>query len=237
MLQEPSRKEIWKMFDAISGTYDTVNRVISGGMDVRWRKKMAHLLPSGESLQLLDCATGTGDQLFALMEHAKNIQQAIGVDLSKEMLKIAESKSQKKPYHLQVRWQHASATTLPFSDQTFDCLTISFGIRNVENLQETLAEFYRVLKVGGRLLILETSMPENAFVKKFHLFYLRHILPKLGGWISKKPEAYAYLNQTTETFPCGQTFCNLLESTGFKHVSAHPLTLGAATIYAADRPA
>jgi demethylmenaquinone methyltransferase/2-methoxy-6-polyprenyl-1,4-benzoquinol methylase len=236
-MQGPSRKEIWKMFDTISPTYDQVNRIITMGGDVRWRKKMASFLPAGENLKVLDCATGTGDQLFTLLEECDRVAHATGIDLAKEMLKIAEKKLEKKPYISRVKFEHASATALPYQSNSFDALTISFGIRNVDDLNGTLSEFLRVLKPGGRLLILETSVPQNPLLKKTHLFYLRHILPRLGGWVSKYKEAYVYLNKTTETFPCGEAFCTLLKEAGFHDVNAHPLMLGTISLYRADKPA
>ncbi len=221
------------MFDAISPTYDRVNRIMTGGIDRHWRKKMVSLVPSKPDLVLLDCATGTGDQLFTLLDNCPNITSAIGIDLAQEMLKLAEIKLQKKPYAQKVKWQHASASALPFPDHSFDCLTISFGIRNVEDVALTLKEFFRVLKKDGSLLILETSLPKNTLLRKVHLFYLRHILPKLGGWISKNQAAYVYLNQTTETFPSGESFCSLLKDAGFKTARTHPLMGGVVSIYQA----
>ncbi len=230
-----SRREIWKMFNAISPTYDRVNRIMTGGIDRRWRKKMAAFLPQKENLSLLDCATGTGDQLFAILDRSPNITSAVGIDLADQMLKRAAAKLRDKPYAHKVKWERASASALPFADRTFDCLTISFGIRNVEDVAVTLKEFWRVLKDEGRLLILETSLPTNSLLRKLHLFYIRHVLPKLGGMISKNRSAYVYLNQTAETFPCGENFCSLLKEAGFKNIHAHPLMGGVVTIYAAEK--
>ncbi len=222
------RHEIWKMFDAISGTYDRTNRIISLGQDRRWRTKMARMVPKG-ALRILDCATGTGDQLLALLQHNPQINHACGIDLSEEMLKIARQKN------AHIEWRHASCSALPFSDGAFDCVTISFGVRNIEHLEKALHEFFRVLKPGGRLLILETSLPQNAFVRALHLFYLRHLLPKLGAWLSKNKDAYIYLNKSAETFPCGKNFLALLKQAGFRDEVHHPLTFGAAAIYTAER--
>ncbi|MBI2743157.1 MAG: bifunctional demethylmenaquinone methyltransferase/2-methoxy-6-polyprenyl-1,4-benzoquinol methylase UbiE [Chlamydiales bacterium] len=223
------------MFDAISPTYDTVNRVMTGGIDRRWRRELSSLLPSGDKLSLLDCATGTGDQLFSLMESSSTIATAVGIDLAQEMLKYAASKLETKPYKDRVQWIHASASDLPFAEATFDCLTISFGIRNVDDLSKSLQEFRRVLKSGGRLLILETSLPKNPLIRSAHLFYIRHLLPKIGGWLSKNRAAYVYLNKSAEAFPCGESFCSILREAGFKNVRAHPQTFGAVTIYQADK--
>lgn len=231
----PSRKEIWKMFDAISPTYDRVNRLMTAGLDKRWRREVASHLPSGKSLRLLDCATGTGDQLFALLDSSPHIEQAIGIDLAEAMLKCAKEKGEKKTYAKKISWQVASLTALPFEDESFDCVTISFGIRNVDNLPAALAECRRVLKSAGRLLILETSLPKNRLLKTLHLFYLRALLPKLGGWVSKNRKAYDYLNKTAETFPHGKSFCTILKQAGFHDVHDSPLTFGAVSIYRADK--
>ncbi|MFI5334330.1 MAG: bifunctional demethylmenaquinone methyltransferase/2-methoxy-6-polyprenyl-1,4-benzoquinol methylase UbiE [Chlamydiales bacterium] len=231
----PSRKEIWKMFDAISPTYDRVNRLMTAGLDKKWRKAVASHLPAGESLSLLDCATGTGDQLFSLLERCPPIRKAVGVDLAESMLAIAREKTAKKVYRERVEWRVASITALPFPDESFECITISFGVRNVDNLALALSECKRVLKPNGRLLILETSLPKNWLVKSLHLFYLRALLPKLGGWVSKNRNAYHYLNKTAETFPSGEQFCTILQQAGFSHVDVYPLTFGAVSIYRADK--
>lgn len=223
------------MFDAISPTYDRVNRLMTAGLDKRWRREMASYLPSGKNLRLLDCATGTGDQLFSLLDTSPHIERAVGIDLAEAMLACAKKKGEKKPYANRVSWQVASLTALPFEEESFDCITISFGIRNVDNLPAALAECCRVLKPDGRLLILETSLPKNWLLKTAHLFYLRKLLPKLGGWVSKNRKAYDYLNKTAETFPHGESFCTILKQAGFHNVHYSPLTFGAVSIYRADK--
>ena len=233
---EPSRTEIWKMFDAISKTYDKTNRLMTFGLDLYWRGKMTSLLPKGRGLCLLDCATGTADQIISLMKSTDRIDKAFGIDLSEEMLEIGRAKIKKKPFQSQVHLQNASALALPFSDETFDCVTLSFGIRNVTDVDLCLREIVRVLKPGGRALILETSLPKARLLKTFHLFYIRKILPLLGGWISKKKQAYTYLNKTAETFPSGKNFCNLMEQAGFESVQCNPMTFGVVSIYLADKP-
>ncbi len=227
-MQEPSRHEIWKMFDQISPTYDRINRLMTGGWDRQWRKKMAHFLPKQPHIALLDCATGTGDQILALIDH---IDTAIGIDLSTEMLSCAQRKIDQRKLGETVSFQVASGMALPFSAHHFDCVTISFGIRNMSDVPLALREAYRVLKPQGRLLILEGSLPENRFLRPLCLFYLRHVLPHLGRILSNNSHAYRYLNQTIETFPYGKRFCSLLENAGFIHVNAHPQLFGAATIY------
>lgn len=230
-----SKKDAWKMFDKISPTYDLVNRILSLGIDHYWRKQVAHFLPRKHKLRLLDCATGTGDQIFSLMKHSTRIHQAVGIDLAGEMLKVGKAKLQGRRYAHQVTFTLASALELPFIENSFECATISFGIRNLPDVKAALKEMYRVIAREGRVLVLEFSRPQHCFLGAAHLFYLRHILPKIGGWISKNKEAYSYLNETIETFPHGKAFCKLLEEAGFKNVQAYPLTFGIATLYQGDK--
>lgn len=234
-VKEPSRNEIWKMFDAISSTYDKVNRCMTFGLDLYWRKKMSSFLPEKEDLFILDTATGTADQIISLFKHSSKIKHVTGIDLSKEMVAIGKQKIEKQPYKDKVNLQVASALELPFADESFDCITMSFGIRNVTDVLSCLKEMRRVLKKSGRLLILEASLPKNILLKGFHLFYLRYLLPNIGGFISKQKHAYVYLNKTIETFPQGESFLSLLKEAGFKQAVAHPLTGGMVTIYQGDQ--
>jgi demethylmenaquinone methyltransferase/2-methoxy-6-polyprenyl-1,4-benzoquinol methylase len=215
------------MFDQIASTYDRANRILSLGIDQRWRRKMAHFLPGEGKIRLLDCATGTGDQLLALM--SERIEEAVGIDLSKDMLEIGRRKLAARAALLE-----ASATSIPFEAATFDAVTISFGIRNVETPLVALQEMRRVLKPGGRCLVLEFSLPACRVMRLLHLAYLRHALPRIGGWVSGNRNAYRYLNQTIETFPCGKEFCDLMVQAGFSAARAHPLTFGIASIYVGE---
>ncbi len=236
-IQEPSRVEIWKMFDQISPTYDRVNRVMTLGLDQHWRKAMVKFLPDREEIELLDCATGTADQLICLMERSGKIKRAVGIDLAAEMVEIGKQKVQGKPYADAISFQVASALELPFADASFDCVTISFGIRNVTDVRKALLEFLRVLRPGGKLVILEGTLPESRILKPVFLFYLRHLLPRIGGWISKNRSAYRYLNETMETFPAGEKFCGMLRRAGFRKAKAHPQTGGMVTIYTGEKNA
>ncbi|MBI3236254.1 MAG: bifunctional demethylmenaquinone methyltransferase/2-methoxy-6-polyprenyl-1,4-benzoquinol methylase UbiE [Chlamydiales bacterium] len=237
--KEPSRQEIWKMFDRISSTYDCINRVMTFGLDGYWRKKISTFLPEGDHLHLLDCATGTADQIIALMKHSdkasKKIARAVGIDLSEKMVALGVKKIAKKPYADLVDLKQASALKIPFADQTFDCVTISFGIRNVCDTLLALKEFLRVLKPGGRVLILEGTVPQNPVLKTFHLLYLRYLLPLIGGAISHQASAYRYLNETIETFPSGERFLHLMQTAGFSQTHSHLLTGGIVTIYRGDK--
>lgn len=229
------KKAIPATFNTISKRYDLINRILSFGIDIYWRKRMVKFLPIHPSIRLLDIATGTADQIISIMNSARNIKSVIGIDLAKDMLAIGKQKIQNKPYCHQVSLLEADACNIPLNKETVDCLTMSFGIRNVPDVSQCLREMYRVLTHRGRALILEFSMPKNAIIRLFHVFYLRRILPLIGGFFSKNKQAYTYLNETIESFPSGKTFCAFLEEAGFEHIKAIPLTFGIATIYIAEK--
>lgn len=214
------------MFDRISSTYDRINRILSFGMDRRWRKKVAEFLPQRPHLQILDLATGTGDQIAALLDHKATFT---GIDLSEEMLRLAHKKIGRR-----ARFVHGNAEELPFENHTFDAATFSFGIRNVNDPHRSLQEIHRVLKQKGRCLILEFSLPSGP-LRRLYLFYLRHILPRIGGLLSRKPDAYRYLNQTIETFPSGKAFCAWMKEAGFASVHTVPMAFGGVTLYVGEK--
>jgi len=228
--------EVSAMFDRIAHRYDLLNRLLSMGQDVIWRKRMARYFPKTEKPHVLDLATGTADQLIFL--HARNaeIASGVGIDMAEEMLKIGRQKLLDRKLHEIFSLQTGDATNIPFDQDSFDAVTISFGIRNVGNVEKSLEEMYRVLKPGGRALLLEFSLPGNSLLRKFYLLYFRHVLPRIGALISGDGHAYSYLNSTVESFPYGKEFCDLLSSAGFKNIHAYPLTFGIATIYQADKP-
>ncbi|MFT5125833.1 MAG: demethylmenaquinone methyltransferase/2-methoxy-6-polyprenyl-1,4-benzoquinol methylase [Verrucomicrobiales bacterium] len=231
----PSRHEVWKMFDRIAPRYDVLNRALSMRQDVTWRKKMTRYLPDGEDLELLDLATGTADQILFLLKSTKRIKRAVGMDLSEGMLAVGEVKVGASPWKEQIQLQVGNTMDIPAEDASFDVATISFGIRNASDVNKGLTEMHRVLRTGGRALILECSVPGNPFIRALYLMYFRHVLPFVGGLVSGDAKAYKYLNKTVETFPCGQAFASLMEQAGFTHVQVHPQTLGVATIYVGER--
>ena len=227
-------QSITQMFDQISPTYDRVNRILSLGMDRGWRRKTATFLPKKKNLHLLDLATGTADQIISLFESKASIGSAIGLDLASEMLSIGEKKIQEKPYGKQIELQVGDAMAIPFEPEQFDACTFSFGIRNVADPLISLSEIHRVLKPDGRCLVLEFSLPPFP-IKTPYLFYLRRILPWLGGKLSTHPEAYRYLNRTIESFPSGKNFLFLMNRAGFSKSSAHPMAFGAVTLYVGEK--
>ncbi|HEY4255422.1 MAG TPA: bifunctional demethylmenaquinone methyltransferase/2-methoxy-6-polyprenyl-1,4-benzoquinol methylase UbiE [Chlamydiales bacterium] len=225
------RAHVWKMFNQISSTYDKVNRIVSLGQDVRWRKKVAKELPLKLHLEVLDIASGTGDQIGAFFAAGLSIQKAVGVDLANEMLAIARKKFASIK---EVEFLHGDAQKLPFKEASFDAASFSFGIRNVEDPLKALQEMRRVLKPKGKAFILEFSMP-NRWVRPLFLFYLRSILPRLGGLFSKQKSAYQYLNRTVESFPSGAAFCAWMEKAGFKAVKRQTMNFGSVTLYSGEK--
>ncbi len=234
-VQNHSRKEVWKMFDRIAHRYDLLNRLLSFGQDVIWRKRVAKHLPDRREMHLLDVATGTGDLLITLFEQNPNIQSGVGIDMAEKMLEFGRPKLQKRGVAERFSLLTGNAMDIPFAENTFDATTISFGIRNVADVLTGLTEMRRVLKNGGRAIVLEFSLPKNKLMRRLYLFYFRHILPRLGGLISGDSFAYRYLNETVETFPYGEDFCDLMRAAGFKNVQLTPLTFGIATIYQGDK--
>jgi len=229
------KSESWKMFNTIAGRYDFLNRLLSLGQDIRWRKALKQFLPETKNQTILDLATGTADVLITLVKDNPKVSKGFGVDPAVKMLEIGLHKI--KLLHLEGRLtlQQGDAQSLSFSDETFDCVTISFGIRNIPDLRLALLEMYRVTKKGGRVLILEFSKPDNPLLKAGHWLYLQTFVPAVGFLFSGNFKAYAYLNQTIQTFPYGDRFCKILKQMGFINIEPHPLMGGAATIYVAQK--
>ena len=230
-----SKSDSPRMFDAIAGRYDFLNRLLSLGQDVRWRLRLKDLLPAGERLNLLDLATGTADVLITLTKGNPNIERGIGIDPSGNMLAIGRRKIEAIGLSAKLMLEQGDAQALPFLDHSFDCVTIAFGIRNVPDVRLALLEMHRVTKKGGRVLVLEFSKPAYPLLLAGHLFYLNVIVPVVGFIFSGHFKAYQYLNQTVRSFPYGDQFCRILKQFGFHNIHAYPLMGGVATIYAADK--
>lgn len=222
------------MFDQIAGTYDLTNRILSGRQDVRWRRSLQKHLPQNRPVRLLDLATGTGDQILHLLEAGARLENPVGLDMSKEMLEIGRQKMKARSLD-SVQMIHGNACELPFEDKSFDVVTMSFGIRNVPDVPKCLREIARVLKPGGRALILEFGLPQNFVFRKGYLFYFRHVLPRLGGMISGNTKAYQYLNSSVEDFPYGESFVALMKPAGFSKVKVEDKFLGIACLYIGDK--
>ena len=225
-----------KMFNQISSRYDLLNRVLSFRQDVLWRRKIANLFSSNKKSRdqkILDLATGTGDLAFEIAKAKKGKNFEItAVDPAQGMLDVANVKNQN---HKNISFKLGNALDLEFENNSFDFITIGFGVRNFENLNLGLSEMLRVLKPGGQVYILETSLPRNILFRKLFLFYFRFVLPNLGGLISGDKKAYEYLNQSAESFPYGVKFAGILRQVGFKNIKYQELSLGVASLYVASK--
>ncbi len=223
------------MFDRIAPTYDLLNRLLSFRRDIAWRRRLVAALPSGDRLRVLDLATGTGDVLLALAESPNRLARGIGLDMSAQMLMQAKPKLRRAQSASRLSLNRGDACAVGFAEQSFDAVTIAFGIRNVPDVPAALREMYRVLRPGGRALILEFSLPRNLLIRAGYLTYFRHILPAIGRLVSGDAHAYRYLNASVENFPYGDAFVSLMRDAGFASVRVEALTFGVATLYIGER--
>jgi demethylmenaquinone methyltransferase/2-methoxy-6-polyprenyl-1,4-benzoquinol methylase len=227
------KEQVASMFDTISGNYDNLNRVISFGIDVKWRKKVLQIVAKNNPKTILDIATGTGD-LAILMAQTK-AEKIIGLDISSGMLKVGQQKIADKNLSNRIEMVLADSEKMPFEDNYFDAITVAFGVRNFENLEVGLTEILRVLKPNGVFIILETSVPDKTPYKQGYNFYSKNILPIIGKLFSKDNVAYGYLSESAAAFPYGEALNNILKKIGFIDVVALPQTFGVATIYSASK--
>ncbi len=223
------------MFDRIAFRYDLLNRLLSFRQDVAWRKRLCAHLPERSNQRILDLATGTGDVLLALYRGSPKVVGGVGLDMSANMLRFGNKKVKDAGLTDHLAMMRSDACAIGSADAAFDAASISFGIRNVPDVPLALREIRRILKPGGRALILEFSLPKNRAFRTLYLFYFRHILPFIGGLISGDREAYRYLNASVESFPYGEDFLKLLRDAGFSNVQALPLSMGIATLYLGDK--
>lgn len=228
---DPQHTDVRRMFDRIAPRYDLLNHLLSAGQDYRWRHRAAACLSQDDPQTMADLATGTADQVVSLCRACLGAPYVIGIDPAGEMLARGRAKLQRLQLTDRATLLLGDAQQLPLGDAAVDRVSISFGIRNVANVERALGEMRRVLVPGGLAAVLEFSLPANALLRRLHLFYLRHILPFLGGIVSGDKDAYRYLNRTVEAFPYGQAFVELMTTAGFRHVTATPLTFGVATLY------
>jgi demethylmenaquinone methyltransferase / 2-methoxy-6-polyprenyl-1,4-benzoquinol methylase len=228
------KKESYKIFDEIAGTYDGLNKFLSMGIDVYWRNQLLKNLPCKNNIKALDLACGTGDVPIVLAQ-SKYIDSIVGMDLSQEMINIGQNKIRKKNLTEKVKLNHGDATSLPQADSSIDLVTISFGIRNFSDSDKSLREINRVLTPGGRLLITELTVPQNFLIRMVYFFYFRFVLPTIGNTVSGHKDAYSYLNRTVEDYPCGKDFEKKMIKAGLINTSHTPLTFGIATLYIGEK--
>ncbi|MCX6172490.1 MAG: bifunctional demethylmenaquinone methyltransferase/2-methoxy-6-polyprenyl-1,4-benzoquinol methylase UbiE [Flavobacterium sp.] len=227
------KDQVTKMFDTISGSYDGLNRVISLGIDVKWRKKVVNLVAKKNPENILDIATGTGD--LAILMTQTFAKKIVGLDLSVGMLDVGKQKIIDKNLTDKIEMVVGDSENIPYPDNYFDAITVSFGIRNFETLEKGLSEIYRVLKPNGIFVILETSVPTKFPFKQGYAFYTKLILPLIGKIFSKDNNAYGYLSESAANFPFGEALNNILEKISFIECKAMPQTFGVATIYSATK--
>lgn len=218
------------MFNRIAFRYDFLNRFLSFGVDIGWRKKVVRMVTADAPTSILDVATGTGD-LAIMLARANPRAEITGVDLSPDMLAAGRKKVAEKGIANIVAMVEGDAEHLPFADETFDTVTVAFGVRNFENIPAGLAEINRVLKTGGKMYVLEFAMPKSKIFGTLFHFYFRRLLPFIGGLVSGEHKAYRYLQQSVEAFPYGERFTALMEETGFVENSRHGMTDDLAIIY------
>jgi demethylmenaquinone methyltransferase/2-methoxy-6-polyprenyl-1,4-benzoquinol methylase len=227
------KKQVEKMFDSISFEYDKLNRLISAGNDVKWRKHIYKIANHLNPVDVLDIATGTADIAMELSKIKGS--KITGLDISEKMLNVGREKIVDRSLQDKITLVSGDAENLNFSKNTFDLISIGFGVRNFQNLKKGLSESFRVLRDGGTLIVLETSVPQNTFIKFFYLLFSRTFIPLIGSLFSKDKKAYKYLQKSAEEFPSGENFSQILKSCGFKDVEIMPLMLGAASIYIAKK--
>ena len=227
------KAQVEQMFDNISGNYDNLNRMISLGTDQGWRRKVLKMVSETQPETILDIATGTGD--LAILLSQSQAKQITGLDLSAGMLEVGKQKVAALNLSNRITMIQGDSENLPFEDNSFDAITVGFGIRNFENLEKGLAEILRVLKPGGIFVILETSVPERFPFKQGYHFYTQNVLPFMGKLFSKDQKAYQYLSDSAKNFPFGEALNNILRKVGFKDVKHLPQTMGVATIYSSTK--
>lgn len=229
--EKNKKQQVEQMFDHIAPKYDFLNHFLSMGIDRLWRKKAVSMLRAHHPERVLDVASGTGD--FAIETAKIRPSEIIGFDLSGQMIRVGAEKVKRLGLDRLIRFEKGDSEQMPFPPGSFDAITVAFGVRNFENLEKGLQEFYRVLRPGGVAMILEFSRPRAFPFKQLYLFYFRHILPFIGGMVSKDSSAYTYLPESVMAFPDDQDFLDILARIGFSRSRQRRLTMGIATIYEA----
>lgn len=230
---DPKKVQVAQMFDNISHSYDFLNHFFSLGIDKLWRKKSVRLMKAVAPKQILDVATGTGDFAFEALK--LNPEKVTGLDISKGMLKVGREKIAKRKEESRMQFVHGDSESMPFPDNTFDAVTVGFGVRNFQDLEAGLREMHRVLAKDGMAVVLEFSKPKRFPMKQLYFAYFRFVMPLLGKAISKDKSAYNYLPESVMAFPEGQDFEDILADAGYRDTRRYPVTGGIATIYTARK--
>lgn len=229
--EESKKEQVSKMFDRIAGNYDLLNRMTSLGVDTIWRKRMIAQLDDKKHQRILDVATGTADVALAIRSKYPKVEHITGLDISPDMLAVGREKVAKKGWTKQITLVDGDSEALPFEDNSFDAVTVAFGVRNFENLAQGLSEIQRVLRPGGKLVVLEFSHPRVFPIKQLFNFYFKYILPTIGGVISKDKSAYQYLYESVQAFLDQEAFVAQLNELGYKSNQCKALTFGICSLY------
>lgn len=234
--QEQTKKEqVEEMFDNIAPTYDRLNHIMSLNIDRIWRRRVMRIIRRAKPQRIMDVATGTGDLAIA-MARKVNDAHILGVDLSEEMLSEARKKIKRLELEKRITLEKGDAESLTMmASESVDAATVAFGVRNFENIERGLSEIYRTLRPGGKLVVLEFSMPKNRLVRWVYRQYAHRLLPRIGGMISKDKQAYTYLPDSVEEFPAPERFAEILKGVGFKSVKLSSQSFGIAYIYDATK--
>lgn len=228
------KSQVRQMFNSISCRYDFINRIISGGLDIKWRKNLVRVLKPKNPKKILDVATGTGDLAIALGESMAS--EIIGIDISERMLEIGKKKVEKNQLQKNITMKIGDGEKINYPNNYFDAVTVSFGVRNFENLDKGLLEIYRVLKPGCELVILETSIPQSFPLNYLYHLYTLYFLPLIGSFFSKDKSAYKYLSSSAKSFPFGKAFNKILKKNGFVVIDNIPQSFGVVSIYHSQKP-
>lgn len=228
-LDSSKKEQVAQMFDNISQRYDFLNHLLSLSIDKGWRRKVVYLVHRDKPRRILDVATGTADLAIAMAKIAP--ESVVGVDISAGMLEVGRQKVRKKGLSELITLEQGDSENLPYPDASFDAITVAFGVRNFENLEKGLREMHRVLRPGGKLLILEFSQPTRFPFKQLYNFYFRNILPLLGKLVSRDQSAYTYLPESVGAFPYGLEMTKILKKCGYRNNRFTPVTFGVASIY------
>ena len=228
------KEQVTEMFDKVSTKYDFLNRILTFGLDIGWRKKVVKMVAATNPKKVLDIATGTGD-LAIMLAKGINDTTVVGLDISSGMLDIAKQKVAAKELNNKIELVLGDSEKLHFDDATFDAITVAYGVRNFEDLDKGLQEIYRVLKPNGLFVVLETSQPTSFPMKQLFTFYSKYIIPFVGGLFSKDKKAYDYLPESAANFPFGKAFNNILLKNGFNSANDRAVTFGISTIYHAKK--
>ena len=231
----PKKEKVQEMFDNIAPTYDKLNHVLSMNVDKLWRRHALGEIVDGSAQRILDVACGTGDSTVSIARAVAEGSEVVGADISEGMMALVKGKAEKAGVADRIKLQVADGEVLPYGDGAFDRVTCAFGIRNFEHKEQGLKEFLRVLKPGGKAVILELSVPQNRLVRKVYDLYFTHLLPAVGGAVSGDKAAYRYLPASVHNFPAPKDFCRMMEDAGFTAVRCRSFTCGLCRMFVGER--